>query len=85
MGAPSLIELSVATMNRHGHRHRYSYGYRCKWLVGADIDADILAQLPFTWISTRISVRMSVSNYPCNGQFDQGYQLDLKDEDGGSC
>jgi len=33
---------------------------------------DIRALKPFTWISIRISVRMSVSNYPYYGRFDQG-------------
>ena len=41
---------------------------------GADIHTDIIAMWPCTWISTRISVRMSVSNYPCYRQFDQGHQ-----------
>ena len=65
-------ELSVARIIRHGHPHGCPYEYPCKWSEGADIHTDILASWPFTWISSWISMRMSVSNYPCYGQFDQG-------------
>jgi len=34
---------------------------------------DVRTLSPFTWISKRISMRMSVSNYPCYGQFKQGW------------
>jgi len=67
----TLVELSIVRIIRHG-LHGYPYGYLCKWSKGADIHTDIHAPWPFTLISTRISVRMSVSNHPCYDQFDQG-------------
>ena len=65
-----MVKLSEARVIRHGHPHWYPFGYSCKWSEVVDIHTDILVLWPFTWISTRISVRMS-SNHPCYGQFDQ--------------
>jgi len=66
---PVLVELFVVRIIRLGHPRGYPYGYPCKWWEGADIYTDILALWPFTWISSRISVRISsrisVSDYPC--------------------
>jgi len=39
--------------------------------IRTDIRIDIRILRPLTWISIRISVRMSVSNHLCYGQFDQ--------------
>jgi len=71
----TLVELSVARITRHGHSHGYPYRYPSKWLRVTDIRTDVQTLWKVTWISIRISARMSVSNYPCYGQFDQGNKV----------
>jgi len=67
-----LVEPSIIRIIRHGHPHGYPYGYPCKWFQGTDIHTDILALWAVTLISVRISVRISMTNYPYHGQFNQG-------------
>ena len=68
-----LVELSVVRIIRHGYPHGYPYRYPCNGSKGEDIRMDVRALKPFTWIS----MRMSVSNYPYYGRFDQGRNFDL--------
>jgi len=62
-----LVELSVARIIRHRHPHGYPCGYPSKWRRGDYIRMDVRTLWSFTWISIRISVRMSMSNYPYYG------------------
>jgi len=63
------VELSVARMIRHGHPHGYPYGYPSKLFKGTDIRTNVHTLWTVTWISLRISVWMSMSNYPCYRQW----------------
>jgi len=56
---------------QHWHPHGYPYGYPSKWLKGTDIRTDIHTTWTLTRIFIRISMWMSVSNYPCYGQLNQ--------------
>jgi len=70
--------ISTGTLLSKTHRihrsncpHGYPWGYPSKLPRGKDINMNIRTLWPFTWISIQISVRMSVSNYPCNHGYPQ--------------
>jgi len=66
----TLAKPSLARVIRHGHPYGYPYGYSCKCSESVNIRTDIRDLLIFAWISIRISVQITVTDYPYYEQFD---------------